>query len=230
MPAYRSSAEADIREAVVARIRERRPSARIIHEIVTRDVNTNRIDVLAVDRAEIIAVEIKSEKDKLDRLHDQMQAMSRCAHHAIAAIHEKFLVEHKSNQWAAHYERDGVYYRKDIPEGLRGSEAWVFPEKRRAVMSAAEGGFDSLASWRFPDSRMEYALPANALCLLWREELLMLASSLRAPAHHRSTVKELTRSLRWHCTGKELTLGVCRFLRLRECLEADPAIHEGVAA
>ena len=33
MPAYRSSAEAEVRDAVVARLREIRPDARIMHEI-----------------------------------------------------------------------------------------------------------------------------------------------------------------------------------------------------
>lgn len=89
MPAYRSEAEGEIRQAVVARLREIRPDARIMHEVNASSFG-NRIDVLAVDRAEIIAVEIKSERDKLDRLSDQVAAMKGCAHHVIAAVHEKF--------------------------------------------------------------------------------------------------------------------------------------------
>lgn len=89
MPAYRSEAEGEIRTAVVARLRQVRPNARIMHEVNASSFG-NRIDVLAVDRAEIIAVEIKSERDKLDRLKDQISAMKGCAHHVIAAVHEKF--------------------------------------------------------------------------------------------------------------------------------------------
>lgn len=89
MPAYRSEAEREIRDAVVARLRQIRPTARIMHEVNASSFG-NRIDVLAVDRAEIIAVEIKSAKDKLDRLAGQSAAMKRCAHHRIAAVHEKF--------------------------------------------------------------------------------------------------------------------------------------------
>ncbi len=107
MPAYRSSAEAEIRDAVVARIRKQRPGARIIHEINVSTYGPNRIDVLAVDRAEIIAVEIKSAKDKLDRLPAQIAAMRGAAHRVVAAIHEKFLVEQVTNEFAAHEERDG---------------------------------------------------------------------------------------------------------------------------
>jgi hypothetical protein len=89
MPAYRSDAEREIRDAVVARLRLLRPSARIMHEVNASGFG-NRIDVLAVDLAEIIAVEIKSAKDKLDRLPAQSAAMKGCAHHSIAAVHEKF--------------------------------------------------------------------------------------------------------------------------------------------
>jgi hypothetical protein len=89
MPAYRSDAEREIRDAVVSRLRQIRPSARIMHEVNASGFG-NRIDVLAVDHSEIIAVEIKSAKDKLDRLANQAAAMKRCAHHRIAAVHEKF--------------------------------------------------------------------------------------------------------------------------------------------
>ncbi|WP_278118673.1 hypothetical protein [Mesorhizobium sp. WSM4887] len=77
MPAYRSSAEAEIRDAAVARLRQRRPNARIIHEINVSSNGPNRIDVLAVDRAEIIACEVKSAKDKLDRLPAQLTSSVR---------------------------------------------------------------------------------------------------------------------------------------------------------
>jgi len=228
MPAYRSSAEADIREAVVARIREHRPAARIIHEIVTRDINTNRIDVLAVSRAEIIAVEIKSERDKLDRLPDQIKAMSRCSHRAIAAIHEKFLVEKESNQWAAHYERDGRFYMGAVPKQADGAEAWVFPERVRAI-NPERRDYDWLSRWRFPSTALNMAVPPNALCLLWRDELAMLCFALRVSVGSRATVSDLSAALRWHCTGKELTLGICRLLRARECCEADAPIVEAAA-
>lgn len=232
MPAYRSSSEALIRDAVVARIRERRPSARIIHEINVGTYGPNRIDVLAVDRAEIIAVEVKSEKDKLDRLPAQMGSMRRVAHHAIAALHEKFLVEKKTNKWAAHYERDSEFYRKDLPDGLKLTigECWVFPERRRSMLGSVEGGHDSNATWQFPSAAIDIALPQDALGLLWRDELYALCGALRVSAGSRSTMMEMTRSLRWLCPGKELTKGICAMLRRRRCVEADPEIEDQVAA
>lgn len=224
MPAYRSSAEAEIRDAVVARIREHRPAARIIHEINVSTYGPNRIDVLAVDRAEIIAVEIKSAKDKLDRLPAQMKAMKGCAHHAFAAIHEKFLVEKVSNSYSAHYERDGEFYLRATPDGL--SDAWVYPEKRRAMKSDVAGGHDFMSHWRFPRRVLEAPLPSGALNLLWRDELYELCGALRVSTTRRSNMPEMIAALRWHCTGKELTKGICMALRVRACTEADPPIIE----
>lgn len=227
MPAYRSSAEAEIRDAVVARIRQHRPDARIIHEINVSTYGPNRIDLIAVDRAEIIAVEVKSAKDKLDRLPAQVAAMKGVAHRVIAAIHEKFLIEQRTNQWAAHYERDGQFYLRRVPDDIRADEVWVHPEVRRIALGA---GHDPIERWRFPSIREAIPLPASALDMLWRDELYELCGMFRVTATRRSTMPEMTAALRWHCTGKELTRGICAMLRARRCVEADPEIIERVAA
>lgn len=228
MPAYRSPAEAEIRDAVVARIRKSRPNARIIHEINVSDHGPNRMDVLAVDRAEILAFEVKSSKDKLDRLPAQIASMRGAAHHAIAAIHEKFLVEQTTNEWAAHEVREGKYYLRAIPAGLdHRAEIWVYPERRRALPSADH---DFLERWNFPQIAIEKPLPASAIDMLWRAELFQLCSILRVSATRRTNVAEMIAALRWHCTGKELTLGICRMLRARRCVEADPEIFEKAVA
>lgn len=231
MPAYRSSAEADIREAVTARIRERRPGARIIHEINVSTYGPNRIDLIAVDKAEIIAVEIKSAKDKLDRLEAQVKAMNGCAHHVVAALHEKFMVERVTNQMAAHYEREGQFYRRDMPEDIRYGTAsvWIFPETWRSMTPKADGGYDFDSSWIFPSQRIEKALPADAIHLLWRDEIYELCHGLRISATRRSTMPEMVSALRWHCNGKELTKGICQALRTRSCTEADAPIYEVAA-
>lgn len=224
MPAYRSPAEAEIREAVVAFLRKRRPNARIIHEINT-SLGGNRIDVLAVDRAELIAVEIKSAKDKLDRLRAQAAAMRECAHHVIAAIHEKFLVEQITHEKASHYQRDGVFYLLTLPEWHPGVTPWVYPQVRRVV--DPDWQYDSLEHWRMPAQQLEVPAPAGAINMLWRNELFDLCGVLRVSVPRRATMADMARALRWHCTGKELTRGICWSLRARECVEADPAIVEG---
>lgn len=229
MPAYRSPAEAEIRDEAVARLRECRPNARIIHEVNVSTYGPNRIDVLAVDRAEIIACEIKSAKDKLDRLPAQIAAMQGVAHHVVAAIHEKFLVEKTTHEKARHYERDGQFFLRALPDGWQYRvNAWVYPKLRRAV--DPDWQHDELDKWTMWPSRLDVPLPSGALDMLWRDELFWLCGALRVSASKRTTMPEMVDALRWFCTGKELTRGICSALRSRRCVEADPEIVEGIAA
>jgi Holliday junction resolvase-like predicted endonuclease len=225
MPAYRSAAEAAIREAVVARLRQGRADARIIHEINVSSFGPTRIDLIAVSREEIIAVEVKSAKDKLDRLKGQLAGMRSVAHHAIVALHERFLIEQPTNRWAAHYERDGQFFLKRPPDDLRPDSTWVFPEKRRTIKPTIEGGWDDLENWRLPSCRQE-ALPAEALGLLWRDEIYALCGKLRVSVGRRATVGDMVPALRWFCSGSELTRGICTALRLRQCIEADAPVED----
>lgn len=206
MPAYRSSAEAEVRDAVVARLRLIRPGARIMHEVNACGFG-NRIDVLAVDRAEIIAVEVKSEKDKIDRLPDQLKAMRGVAHVTIAALHEKFLNpwEHGSNVWQA-------------PREARGATVWAFPE------TAERRGF-GVARWEEPRPQPTVPLPGDAIHMLWAAELRQLCAALGVPAKARDTMPFMVNALRWRATGEHITKGICAALRARRCIEADPAIE-----
>lgn len=230
MPAYRSAAEAEIRDAVVARLRERRPAARIIHEINVSTYGLNRIDLIAVDVGEIVAVEIKSAKDKLDRLPAQIEAMKSVAHHVVVGLHEKFLVESETHEKAQHYERDGKFYLRALPGCLNCSvSSWVYPRVRRTLDPAWD--LDRLDQWGLPSRRLEAPLPWAALGLLWRAELLALCGAMRVSVGRRADMSDMSDALRWRCTGKELTRGICTLLRARSCVEADPAIvGEKVAA
>lgn len=223
MPAYRSPAEAEVRDAVVAHLRAARPGGRIIHEINISTYGTVRMDLICVSEAEIIAVEIKSAKDKLDRLPKQIAAMKGCAHYAIAALHEKHLVEQEANQWVAHEHRDGKYYLRLEPDEARGAdEVWVYPQRVRAIHPDAR---ERMAKWQLPQSPFQVPLPAAALDLLWRDELYWLCGHLRVAANRNSTMLSMTTALRWLCNGGELTRGICAALRRRECVEADPVVE-----
>lgn len=214
MPAYRSSAEAEIRDAVVARIRQLRPGARIIHEINCGGQGTNRIDLIAVEPAEIIAVEIKSVKDKIDRLPAQIRAMRGVAHHVIAALHEKFLIPAK---WA-----EG---RVEAPPEAKGATVWAYPEAGAEV-----GRTYGCAAWEHPRPAVQSVLPHDAIFMLWRDELHALCNALRIPVGRRATMSTMVQHLRWSCPGRELTRGCCTMLRARRCIEADPEIIERIAA
>lgn len=221
MPAHRSTDEAEIREEVVKRLRAARPDARIIHEINVCQ-GGNRIDVLAVDVEEIIAVEVKSKRDKIDRLADQLAAMRSVAHHTIAALHEKFLVERPCNPQAAHYKRRGEHFRGQPPVECRLGEAWIYPLRRRALDS--KWPHDYLEKWDLPDPPVFQPLPEAALDMLWRNELAELCYKNCLAVGRRATRGDMMQNLLWLCTGKELTRGICEALRARKCVEADPPI------
>ena len=226
MPAYRSEAEAEIREAVVAHLRQHRPNARIMHEVNASSFG-NRIDVLAVDRTEIIAVEVKSAKDKLDRLPNQFSAMRKCAHHVIAALHEKFLVPIECGAHAAHFEKDGKHYYGVLPDPVGWREGWVYPMRPRAI-SPIWG--DDLKRWHVPDPAIQRPLPSGSIVMLWAGELRDIARRYGISLPARATMEHAVNALRWQLTGRDLTLGICAALRARKCIEADEAIEWSEAA
>ena len=214
MPSYRSSDEAEVRDAVVKRLRALRPTHRIIHEIQNACQGPNRIDLISVGAAEIIAVEVKSKKDKLDRLPAQVAAMRGMAHHVIAAIHEKFLISPAY--------KNGPLNSKGSPPEARGAIVWAFPE------AGAEAGRTwGCAAWQEPRQVVTQCLPWTALDMLWAEELRSLCTNLGVAATARSTRPQMIHALRWKCTGGDITKGICAALLRRECVEADPPIAHG---
>lgn len=217
MPAYRSADEAEIRDAVVERLRLIRPSARIIHEINCAVFGSNRIDLIAVSEAEIISVEIKSKKDKLDRLPAQIASMKKMSHHVIAALHEKFLVERETNEYSAYSVRGGKHYGLFDPEECGLNNIWYYPERRRRE------GWDRFEKWSHPDQAVMRPNPGS-LDMLWVSELKVLCGELGVAAGKRPTLEQMKNLLLWTSTGGQITKGVCRALRRRECVEADPAI------
>lgn len=222
MPAYRSSAETEIRTAVVARLRELRPAARIIHEI-NNCLGGNRLDLLAVSPAEIVAVEIKSKKDKLDRLPAQIEAMQGVAHVAVSALHEKFCPEKPGSLYYCDYERSGEFYRRDRPKEAGYSKVWAYAGVKAETYRISR---HSLFRWDLPELAVQKPLPADAIHILWSEELRWLCSKLRIDAPKRANTQRLKNNIRWMATGGEVTRGICAALRRRDCIEADPIIDD----
>lgn len=215
MPAYRSDDEGEIRQAVVEHLRLIRPKARIIHEINCSTYGPNRIDVMAVSPAEIISVEIKSKKDKLDRLPAQIVSMRACSHYVFAALHEKFLerLGHAGNDM-------GV----TTPDAARGAIVWVFPRIDR------KGHVECKAEWIDRDrwAKRAVCLPSGAINLLWREELIAICARLGMRTS-KLTMPEAVDAITWRLNGEQLALAICTALRARRCVEADPEILENAA-
>lgn len=211
MPAYRSAAEAEIRDAVVARLRHLRPGYRIIHEIQSACQGPNRFDLIAVGPSEIIACEIKSARDKIDRLPDQIKAMRGAAHHVIAALHEKFLT---APDW-----KGAPASLVTAPKEARGATVWAYPEA-----GADAGRTSGCAKWEEPRPAIMTCLPHGSLDMLWAAELRRLCADLGVPVPPRPTRPVMMAALRWAATGGVLTKAVCAALRRRACIEADPPI------
>lgn len=207
MPAYRSEAEAEIRQEVVAMLREMIPGCRIIHEINAESFG-NRIDVLAVGVDRIAAVEIKSKKDKLDRLPAQAAAMVKIAHESYAAYHEKFL------------DDDGHGFMTP-PQCIRyGSvRTWVYPKAKR-------NGFHEIGETWLRAKTKAKCLPNGAIMMLWRDELHDACRSLGVKGVAKLDRVAAADELRYRLTGEQLTKLVCATLRARICPEADPPIKE----
>jgi hypothetical protein len=85
-----SQAEERIRLKVEASLRGAFPEARIIHELVLRQGGV-RIDLAAVTPDRLICAEVKSERDVLTRLPEQVEAMKRVADAWCVVTTEKHL-------------------------------------------------------------------------------------------------------------------------------------------
>jgi len=82
-PPNRSAEEWRMREIVKTALRQRWPAARIVEEFPLR-YSTRRIDLAAFCDHEIVAVEIKSSRDTLDRLEEQLRAFLPIARVIVA--------------------------------------------------------------------------------------------------------------------------------------------------
>ena len=77
---------------------------------------------------------------------------------------------------------------------------------------------------------IQQPLPAKALDMLWRAELLEMCGAYSVNVPKRPVMEVMTNALRWQLSGRDLTLGICAALRARICIEADPAIQWSTAA
>jgi len=204
MPAYRSSAEAEIREPVVAKLRALIPGCRIIHEINAASFG-NRIDVLAVGDDTLAAVEIKSAKDKLDRLPAQIAAMANVSNFVFAALHEKFL-----------NTMHGGFYP---PSEANGAIVWAWPVADRKGHVHCGTDWQDRDRWRKPLQ----CLPIGALSMLWREEVQQVCRGFGIKAAGQLTMEQARDHITW-MTGADITRMICATLRQRECVEGDQPV------
>jgi hypothetical protein len=206
-----SSAEREIRDAVVARIGRDMPDARVIHELVVHDC---RADIAAVQRERVTLFEIKSEKDRLSRLKRQVSRFEDASHETIVVAHARWFEEFDYNSGGRGFRPAG-----DLV-GLR--HVWRYPEPQA-------GEFVVHWPWRFDAPSINQPHARRFLQLLWKAELLQEAHRHRIVTSSRSAISAISGSMAYLMTGQEIAKAVCRQLRGRPFPEADDPIIEPVA-
>lgn len=210
----RSSAEVEIRDAVVKRFRELWPDARIIHEMNVEH-GSSRADVVAVQPDRLWICEIKSERDKLDRLAGQIADFGPCCHGMIVAANEKW-----TKSPGMESVKHGVI--RQIPSpltvALAGSrrcyDIWSYPEP------------NSSSRWREWSAPYRSEVPwyHRMLMLLWADEIRAVASDHSISCDRRAPAYKIAPMLSRMMTGAEIEKAVCKYLRARTFVEADPPI------
>lgn len=211
----RSSAEVEIREAVVKRFRELWPDARIIHEMNVEG-GAARADVVAVQPDRLWICEIKSERDTLTRLPDQVKFFGPCCHALIIAAHDKWT---KSRGMTEPHPKHGG--RSMIPSLLdeaaaglgRYYDTWTYPEPEMRSGRDWRAPYTSHVPWYH---RMVH--------LLWSDEIRAVAGEHRISCTPRTPGYKLAVDLSKMLTGREIERAVCKHLRARTFAEADPPI------
>lgn len=199
-----SSAEERIRAKAETMLRSLFPDARIIHELVLKQGGV-RIDLAAVRPGFIAAVEIKSERDVLTRLPDQVEA--------ALAVTDMFAVcvapgqAEKVGKW----HTDATKVKVRLPYGAH-------------LLVETDDGFDTQYSpfdpdWRgFDRIQSRLCNPADRLEMLWAEELKLISQRpklSRQPAKH-----HICETM----NGRQIREAVCAALRARPFPRADPVI------
>lgn len=199
-----------MRDAVIAWAKVWRPGVRALHELV---LGARRIDLVFVDQRDVFGVEIKSSRDRLDRLEAQMLEYSR------------FLPE----VWIAFAPK----WREAIGEmyGLRANMLVVKDgSATEAIRYQRKIGDVGRRPWRDELSIM------RLLELLWRNEAARIAERTGViPGCLRSgqmTAPKIKKMLARLLTGNEILEEVCRELRERPLVgqRSDPPMREAVAA
>lgn len=203
-----SVAEREIRDAVAAFARQRLAGSRIVHELV---VGGCRADLAAIQRDRITLFEIKSERDTLDRLPEQLK-------HFGAAGHATVVVAHRI--WFDETPYDNGNPRLAWPDAapkVWPAELWCYPEP-------TAGNPFGMYQWQLPRPTLRQPHAERLLELLWRDELIAEAARHRIAVPRRARIPDIMADMAWLMTGREISEAVCRQLRMRPFPEADEPI------
>ena len=215
----RSAEELRMRELVVDELRSMYFGARIIHELPLR-YSHRRIDLAAVTEEDIIAVEIKSSRDVVDRLEDQLRGFIPVASRIIVALAPKW-----------NPKRELVWVKDES-----GRQLGVYPppSKAQEVIQRVGGPVSTwtvcaetgkVEHWDGRWAATHRPWSCKLLDLLWRAELFQVAFEhgvyVPKSAPH-ATVRDACEAA---MTGRQVRRAVCKALRQRNAFDkaSDPA-------
>lgn len=207
-----SQAEATIRAATVARIRELLPQARVIHELNVEQ-GAVRVDIAAVCPHRLYLFELKSAADTLGRLGNQIRHFRPVCHGLIVVADQK---------WCGRATEAGFPNcdARSIIQFNGSATLWEFPEPARPY------GRD----WTLP-SRPQIPWHHHMLRLLWADELRGVAAANGLPSSSRIAGATIARDLALALPGRDIEAAVCSALRARAFAHADaPGTVEAQAA
>lgn len=213
-PVNRSDEELAMRGLMVSMMRTRWPSARIVHELGLR-YSTNVIDIAAITEREIIAVEIKSSRDTLERLEKQVRAFAPICAKVIVALAPKWTeakrggstVQNVHARRAKNIERHDALGMLDMV-GSHHVAPWLCCAESRRIEAV---GWDG-------DSRNPFPWPVRMLEMLHVAELQQIALEQRIGVG--STHAKLVAALCSSMPGRDVARSVCFALRMRRSSNA----------
>lgn len=205
----RSVEEIAMRELVVERLRGKYPGARIIHELPLR-YSQRRIDLAAVTETDIISVEIKSSRDVIDRLEEQIRAFLPISSKVIVALAPKWnpkpeVVWEKTTRGEV-----GTYSYSEAQQIIRrfDVETWTV---------CADSGIVEATDGMWLGLQRPWAI--RMLDILWREELLQVAVAHGIGVRKDAPHAEIRDACEENMTGREVRQAVCKMLRQRQAFD-----------
>lgn len=201
-----SEAEERIRAVAEADLRRTKPDARIIHELV---VHNCRLDLAAVTPDEIVLVEVKSERDVLDRMKAQIGSAWRVT---------RDVKIYAAPRWRKEMRRLTSYW--DIDDARRTNEHRCDVISHSTVIIAGEAQ-EVIHTPPSYDLRV-MVQPMHVWDLMWSAEMCAALTKIGLPTK-RMNQFDLTRMAVEHMSGREIRRAVCAALRARAFPRADPA-------
>lgn len=230
-----SVAEERIRAKTEALLRERFPTARIIHELVLEQGGV-RLDLAAVTADQLVVAEIKSERDQLKRLPDQVKAALRVAQEVWVVVAEKWVPQIELAQESTISLAQPVEIGKGRFQCTEPNPAYIeglrlchrYSEGEDGLIGARRHSAGALAGypnwlWGHPGHPHDVPNPSAMLHMLWADELRnVLAAHRIAPKSARFPMMREAVEL---MTGREIRRAVCGQLLKRPFPRADEPVR-----